>query len=215
MKRSLCQSSGLGRKVAYYFVDTNIIVDYVKRKQTVKDFIHYPFHHFMYSETVRFEHDSLNIDTSDIEKHFRFFDSNVELDRKERGLRLLKELWRSEFGREERGLRSLEWPKLDKSHEKKKRTNEDFDLSKGELERFQNDLFMIFEAGVGSYKAGALPENDLREAPLITTNKRLMKKFLERGETRAVLERAINFGGMEHLLTVKSLDDAIKDWKKS
>lgn len=41
------------RNVEYFFIDTQVALDYYNNRPNVRDFVHDPFHCFMYTETVR------------------------------------------------------------------------------------------------------------------------------------------------------------------
>jgi hypothetical protein len=168
-----------------------VVISYKNDLQNVRDFVDDPTNVFFYTETVKKE---LSTRFGTVPGKFRFHCSELTLEQKNMGIKMLGEIWRKRFG--------------DNPH----RTREGFGLTEKQLEKFRNDLFIIFEASVSCHKPGVLPDTMLATPPLLTRNKNLLKKFLLKEATEDVLEETINLCGFEHLLPVLDLNDAIGGW---
>jgi hypothetical protein len=176
---------------SYFFVDTNVVINYENDLQNVRDFVDDPMNVFIYTETVKKE---LSTRCSIIPEKFRFCHSELTLEQKNMGIELLGEIWHKRFD--------------DNPH----RVREGFGLSEKQLEKFKNDLFIIFEASASCHNPGVLPDTMLTTPPLLTCNRELIKKFLLKKKTEDVLEDTINLCGFEHLLPVLDFGDAIDEW---
>jgi hypothetical protein len=176
---------------SYFFVDTNVVINYENDLQNVRDFVDDPMNVFFYTETVRKE---LSVRSGPIPEKFRFHFSKLTLEQKNLGIKMLGEIWHKRFDDNPHCIR------------------EGFGLTEKQLEKFKNDLFIIFEASVSCHKPGVLPDTMLATPPLLTRNMNLLKKFLLKEKTEDVLEDTINLCGFEHLLPVLDLNDAIDEW---
>lgn len=175
----------------YYFVDTNIIVGYVRDQYDgIRDFIENHDRRFFYTETVKKELEKSKMDFPISEKYFEYVSSDLTEKHKETALELLKELCSKHFT---------------ESH------NPLIVLTDKQIKNFHNDLFIIFESGYARYNK--LPKH-VYGAELLTNNLRLYKKFLADTEKQEIIEQTVNLSGFEHLIDVKLLLDAIKEDKK-
>lgn len=180
----------------YYFVDKNLIIGYREKQLAAtgfREFIENPNNSFMYTETVLSELNAPNVDypESNPEKRFRFVDSRSKHVDKDKVVGLLHRLWDKEFQNQ---------PK-----------NSPFGLTGHQLEKFKKDLFIVFEAGYACYAPGVLPDDDFREAPLLTNNMKLVTKFLKSEEIKALLETTINLSGLEHLISVQLIEEVLRN----
>lgn len=178
----------------YYFVDTNVIIGFRDKDYDIDGFINDKNNEFLYTETVLKE---LNIDQSVLSPHFRFVSSRLTSKRKEHSISRLDKLWHQQFD----GM--------------KKQTEKGYGLTPQQLNKFHNDLLIIFEACAACHKRGVLPDDDLRTPPLLTNNMDLLNKFLRRHDAANILEKTINLSGFEHLIPVVNLWDAVDGWRTS
>lgn len=177
----------------FAFVDTNVILGYVKNQYDgLKSFIEDPNNKFFYTETVKSELTDLPGNLSI--KPFHYIDSGLSTDQKNVGVQVLYEMW------EKRAYSEIEARKKSKTL---------FTLTEAQKYTFHNDLFIIFEAGYAKYTPGVLPAS-VYQADLITNNLKLYKKFLQDPSTHGLMEKAVNLCGFEHLIEVKMLDDSLK-----
>ena len=88
-------------------------------------------------------------------------------------------------------------------------------FQKKQLERFEKDLLIIMEAGYACHAPGVLPDDELRTPCLLTNNMQLMKKIIWKTEARQALDDAIDTLGLERLIPVEFLEEAMDDWEQS
>jgi hypothetical protein len=175
----------------FYFVDTNVIIDYQNDISNVRNFVEDPDNAFYFTETVKEE---LERRSRPIPKKFNFCRSALTFERKENGIKLLDELWHKQFDSDPHCI------------------SKGFGLNKKQLSKFKNDLFIIFEACSSCHKPNVLPDNMLETPPLITNNMDLLRKFLLRNQAEDVLETVVNLAGFEHLMPVLNFSDVIDEW---
>lgn len=189
------------RQISYFFVDTSVILGYrLNQYPGIKAFVENPDLKFFYTETVL---DELREDKhlgvipesdpdSKENKFFRYIDSRLKPNHKQSAVNLLQNLWLSQFeGR-------LKNPRLG------------YQLNAQQLESIKRDLFIIFESGYACHAPGVLPDDHFITPPLLTNNVQLIKKFVSKPEAQKILEITINLCGMEHLMPIEYLEDAIK-----
>jgi hypothetical protein len=181
----------------YFFVDTNIIIGFQHNEPDIREFVKDPDNFFFYTETVQQELLSSSKQTT-VDSKFQFFNSRLSQSRKLNALTLLDSLWKDRFDG------------------KKHQMRDGFGLTPQMLSRFQNDLFVIFEASNSMFQHNLLPADEpvFKTPLLLTNNMRLVNKFILRPETNDLLETTINLSGFEHLIDVVCLEDMISEWKK-
>lgn len=164
----------------YYFLDTNVITNYMNKVPNIVSFVDDLNNEFLYTETVLLE---LRTPRAEISQRFRFIDSNLSVERKINAIDLLDKRWHEEFTIGEQG----------------------FGLTQRQLQRFRNDLFIIFEASFCRYRKGVSPDTDLRSPILLTDNMVLYNKFLLRARAEHVLDEIIGLAGFESLIPINSM----------
>lgn len=170
----------------YYFVDTSVI----REKNTdIDPFLNDKNNEFLYTETVLKEWGMI------LHPNFRFVSSGLTPRRKEHAISRFERLWHEQFD------------KMKKQQEKGYR------LTPQQLDKFQNDLLIIFEVSAVCHKKDVLPDDYLWTPPLLTNNTELLHKFIKRHDAEDILERTINLSGFEHLIPVISIFDAVEAWR--
>ena len=188
----------------YFFADTNVILGYrLDQYPGIREFVTSPHHQFFYTDTVLQE---LRVKQQRVpeadpsfnpDPYFRYVNSGIRDYRKSKAIIFLRESWQKRFAGVRKGDQS------------------GFGFSEKQLERFEKDLLIIMEAGYACHAPGVLPDDDLRTPSLLTNNMRLMKKFILRPEARQALDDAIDTLGLERLIPVEFLEEAMDDWEQS
>lgn len=171
----------------YYFLDTNVIVNYMNKVSDVVSFVDNPNNEFLYTETVLLE---LRMPRAKISQRFRFIDSNLSVERKMNAIDLLDKRWHEEF-------------------------DVKFGLTQRQLQRFRNDLFIIFEASFCRYKRGVSADTDLRSPILLTYNMVLYNKFLLLARAEHILDDVIGLAGFESLIPIDTMRYTLSKWQLS
>ncbi len=165
----------------YYFLDKNVIVNYMKKNPRIVEFLDNTNNEFVYTETVLLE---LRIHRTEINPRFRFTDSELSTERKMNAIDRLDKLWHKEFDdAEKRG----------------------FGLSQKQLLKFRKNLFVVFEASYCRYNRSVLDDNDPRAPILLTNNMLFYNKFLFRSRTQDILDEVIGLSCFERLIPVKTI----------
>ncbi len=79
-----------------------------------------------------------------------------------------------------------------------------------QIQKFKNDITIIFEAGFTCYDI--TPLKDFTEPYLLTHNLKLYHKFIEDISNQKLVENAINLYGLEHLISIKRPKDVIRNF---
>jgi hypothetical protein len=185
----------------YFFIDTNVVIDYDNDLPDVRGFVDDPRNVLYYTETVKRE---LSMRSGEIHEKFIFYHSKLTPKMKDMGVKMLAEIWHKRFSNPY-AMQTVSGDCI----------RDGFSLDDKHLAKFRNNLFIIFEASSSCHDPGVLPDDMFVTPPLLTRNTDLLKKFIIRKETEDVLENTINLCGFEHLLPVVDLNDAIDEWRET
>jgi hypothetical protein len=76
-----------------------------------------------------------------------------------------------------------------------------------QIERFRNDIFIVFESSYARFSTDSRWTPELGHAPyLLTNNLKLYHKFLDSKLKQDLLDLILNKWGMEHLIPVVTID---------